>query len=117
MVGAIGRSMDADNQSRDEIERALMSAVQFASSANDLSFIANYMTRKGFDARALKIYRQAAQLEPTRYEPYMYGLAIAERLKDLDGVQWACVGVMGQAWPDDKLSVVQMARHAATAAL
>ena len=117
MYEALGLAMDADNQSRDEIERALMSAVQFASSANDLMYIATYMTRKGFDARALKLYRQAAQLEPTRYEPYMYGLAIAERLKDLDGIQWACVGVMGQAWPDDKLSVVQKARHAATAAL
>ena len=74
MYEALGLSMDADNQSRDEIERALMSAVQFASSANDLIYHRAYMSRKGFDARALKIYRQAAQLEPTRYEPYMYGL-------------------------------------------
>jgi von Willebrand factor type A domain len=117
MYEALGLAMQADNQSREEIERALMSAVEFAKSPNDLMYIAIYMTRMGFDARAVKIYREAAQLDPSRYEPYMQGLALAVRLKDIDGIKWACVGVMGQAWPDDKLNVVQAARRAAAATL
>ncbi|HKD35970.1 MAG TPA: hypothetical protein VKB78_04190, partial [Pirellulales bacterium] len=117
MYEALGLTMVAAGEPREEIERSLMSAVQFASSANDLLYIAAYMSRNGFDARALKVYRQAAQLEPTRYEPYIYGLAIAERLKDIGGLEWACVGVMSQAWPDDKLNVVQKARHVAAATI
>jgi tetratricopeptide (TPR) repeat protein len=117
MYEALGLTMQAASQSREEIERALMSAVQFAHTTNDLTYIAVYMTRMGFDARALKVYRQAAQLDPTRCEPYMQGLAVALRLGDTEGIQWACIGVMGQAWPDDKLNVVQTARRAATATL
>ncbi len=117
MYEALSLSMQADNQSREEIERALMSAVEFARSPTDLMYVAMYMTRMGFDARALKLYREAAQLDPTRYEPYMQGLTVALRLKDVEGIKWACVGVMGQAWPDDKLNVVQSARRAAAATI
>ncbi len=117
MYEALSLSMQADNQSREEIERALMSAVEFARSPTDLMYVAMYMTRMGFDARALKLYREAAQLDPTRYEPYMQGLTIALRLKDVEGIKWACVGVMGQVWPDDKLNVVQSARRAAAATI
>ena len=109
--------MQVDNQSRAEIERALMSAVQFASTTNDLLYIGNYMTRQGFNARALKIYRQAAEVDPTRHEPYMMGLALALKLKDVGAIQWACVGVMGQAWPEAQLNVVQAARRAAAVTL
>jgi hypothetical protein len=117
MYEALGLAMQADNQSREEIERALMSAVEFARSPNDLTYVALYMTRMGFDGRALKLYREAAQLDPSRYEPYMHGLDVAIRLNDLEGIKWACVGVMGQAWPDDKLNVVQTARRAAAATI
>ncbi len=117
MYEALGLAMRADGQPKDEIERALMSAVQFASTTNDLMFVAVYMSREGFDARALKLFRQAAQLEPTRYEPYMHGLEVALRLKDAEGIQWACVGVLGQVWPEDKLPIVDMARHAAAATI
>jgi hypothetical protein len=117
MYEALGLTMNAAGEPREEVERSLMSAVQFASSTNDLLFIAAYLMRNGFDARALKVYRQAAQLEPMRYEPYMYGLTVAERLKDTEGLEWACVGVMGQAWPDDKLNFVQKARHLAAATI
>jgi hypothetical protein len=117
MYEALSIAMRADNQPKEEIERALMSAVQFANTTNDLMFIAVYLSREGFDARALKLFRQAAQLEPTRYEPYMHGLEIALRLKDAEGIQWACAGVLSQVWPEDKAAVVDMARHAAAATL
>ncbi len=91
MYEALGLAMQADNQSREEIERALMSAVEFAKSPNDLMYIALYMTRMGFDARALKLYREAAQLDPSRYEPYMQGSPSPSGLRtsrESNGLAW-----------------------------
>jgi len=117
MYEALALAMRADNQPREEVERALMSAVAFAHSNNDLMFIAAYLSHEGFDQRALKLYRQASQLEPARFEPYMHGLELALRLHDVPGIQWACVGVLGQCWPSDKLAVPELARRAALATL
>ncbi len=117
MYEALALAMQADSQPREEIERALMSAVQFANTTNDLMFVAAYLSRNGFDSRALSLYRQASQLDPSRHEPYMHGIEVALRLNDVKGIQWACVGVLGQAWPNDKMSVVQVAHRAAAATL
>jgi hypothetical protein len=117
MYEALSLAMQADNQPKPEIERALMSAVAFAHTNNDLLYIAAYMSRAGFDARALKLYRQAAQLDPSRYEPYMHGLQVGLRLRDTAGIEWACVGVLSQTWPSDKAVVADLARRAAKATL
>ena len=78
-------------------------------------YVAAYLSRMGkdFDPRALKLYRQVAQMDPSRFEPYMHGLDLAVRLGDVDGIQWACVGVLSQAWPADKTDVVDLARRTA----
>jgi len=113
MYEELGLALQADNQPREEIERALMSAVTFAHTNDDLMLVAAYLSRMGFDARALNLYRQAAQVEPLRFEPYMHGLELANRMGNLEGIQWACVGVLGQSWPSDKAEVVDLARRAA----
>ena len=45
MYEALSLAMQADNQPKPEIERALMSAVAFAHTNNDLMYIAAYMSR------------------------------------------------------------------------
>jgi hypothetical protein len=75
------------------------------------------MGRLGLDARSLQLLRQASALEPHRPEPYMHGLQIAQRLNDVSGIRWACLGVLSQAWPNDKKEVVESARFAADALL
>jgi len=115
MYEALALSMQAQNQPKEEVERALMSAVDLANSPSDLMNVAIYMARIGLDTRALKLLRQASGLEPFRHEPYMHGLKIAERLKDSDGIRWACLGVLSQAWPSDKKEIVDSARFAADA--
>ena len=94
-----------------------MSAVDFAKSSTDLMNVAVYMARVGLDARALKLLRQASAMEPFRHEPYMHGLKIAQRLNDTAGIRWACLGVLSQAWPNDKKEVVDSAQFAAGALL
>ena len=79
-------------------------------------YVAAYLSRMGFDAQCGRdlIARQPSSSR-SRLEPYMHGLALAERIGNLDGIQWACVGVLGQAWPSDKSSVVDLARDVAKA--
>jgi len=117
MYEALALAMQADNRPKEDIERALMSAVDFANTASDLMNIGIYMARVGLDERALKLLRQASALEPYRHEPYMHGLKIAQRLKDESGIRWACAGILSQAWPSDKKEVVDNARFAADALL
>jgi von Willebrand factor type A domain len=117
MYEGLALSLQAQNAPKEEVERALMSAVDFAKSATDLMNVAVYMARVGFDARALKVMRQASALEPFRHEPYMHGLKIAQRLNDADGIRWACLGVLSQAWPNDKKEVAESAQFAADALL
>jgi tetratricopeptide (TPR) repeat protein len=117
MYEALALAMQADKRPKEDIERALMSAVDFANSASDLMNIGIYMARVGLDERALKLLRQASSLEPYRHEPYMHGLKIAQRLKDESGIRWACAGILSQAWPSDKKEVVDNAKFAADALL
>jgi hypothetical protein len=117
MYEALALAMQADNQPKAEIERALMSAVDFANTPTDVMNVAIYMARIGFDTRALKLLRQAAAMEPFRHEPYLHGLRIAQRIGDADGIRWACLGVLSQAWPNDKKEIVDSARFAADALL
>ncbi|HEY2881955.1 MAG TPA: hypothetical protein VGJ15_05965 [Pirellulales bacterium] len=117
MYEGLALAMQAQKAPPEEIERALMSAVDFATSATDLMNVAVYMGRIGLDRRALKLLRQASALEPLRHEPYMHGLKIAQRLNDDDGIRWASLGVLSQAWPTDKKEIVDSARFAADALL
>jgi hypothetical protein len=117
MYEGMGLALQAMNRPKAEIERALMSAVDFAASTDEVMYVAMYMSRIGLDRRAYKLFRQVSAMEPTRHEPYLHGLLIAQRLEDIDAIRWACTGVLGQAWSKDKLEIVQAARHLATSTL
>jgi hypothetical protein len=113
MYEGMGLALQAMNRPKAEVERALMSAVDFATSTDEVMYAAMYMSRIGLDRRAYKLFRQVAAMEPTRHEPYLHGILIAQRLEDLDAIQWACTGVLSQAWEKDKIEIVQAARHLA----
>jgi hypothetical protein len=117
MYEALGLILQMQNKPKAEIERALLSAVDFAVDSNDLLTIAAYMSRIGFEQRALKIYRQVSDLEPYRPEPYVQGLQLSKRLDDLDGIRWSTVGVLRQAWPKDREQIAHNAVRVAEATL
>ncbi|MBI3839400.1 MAG: hypothetical protein HY288_15890, partial [Planctomycetia bacterium] len=117
MYEAMGLAMQAGGSSKREIERALMSAVDFGESTEDLMYVAQYMARSGLEIRALKVFHQVAMVEPLRPEPYLFGLQLAQRLNDLEGIKWSSLGILKQAWPKDKNDVVQNASRAAAATL
>ena len=117
MYEAMGLAMQANGSPKPDIERALMSAVDFSDNTEDFMYVAQYMARSGLESRALKIFHQVTILEPLRPEPYLYGLQLAQRLDDLDGIRWSSVGILKQEWPRDKQGVVQTASRAAAAVL
>jgi hypothetical protein len=50
-------------------------------------------------------------------EPYTQGLRLAEKLDDLEAIQWATVGILGQAWPKEQNDVWQKGVRVAMATL
>ncbi|WP_161603405.1 hypothetical protein [Blastopirellula marina] len=117
MYEALGMAMQLNHAPKEEIERSLMSAIDFTSGPEHMLYVAIYMTRVGLDERALKLFQEVAKIEPLRPEPYALGLAAAKRLDDFDGVRWACVGALKQAWPTESVKIKTEAFLSAKAAL
>ena len=100
MYEALALALDAAGRPKAEIERAVMSAVDFVDNTADLMYVGAYLSQIGLHQRALQVYRQAAALDPIRPEPYMLGLRAARAIDDLDGLKWASLGILSQAWPE-----------------
>jgi hypothetical protein len=75
------------------------------------------MVRLGLDQRALRIYQDVAALDPSRPEPYAQGLDIAQRINDAQGVEWACAGILSQAWSREDEAIQVKATRIAKATL
>lgn len=117
MYEVMALAMQAAGDSQAEVERALMSAVDFGENSDDLMYVAQYMARIRLESRALKMFRQVSIIEPLRPEPYLYGLQLAGQLGDLEGIKWSSLGILKQAWSKDKSHVVAQAKRAAAAAV
>jgi tetratricopeptide (TPR) repeat protein len=117
MYEAMVLAMQAAERPDEEIERAVMSAVDFAQNSLDLMYLGIYLQRLGLQPRALQLFRQVSKLEPLRYEPYWYGLQSAQRLNDLDGIKWAVTGILSQAYAKKQAEIWQTAGRVANATL
>ena len=115
MYEALALSMQATGSPAADVERALMSAVDFGENVDDLMYVAQYMARSGLDQRAIKVFRTAGTLDPTRPEPFVHALQLSQRLNDLEGTQWASLGILRQAWPREKSETEKSAFLAARA--
>ncbi|HID21417.1 MAG TPA: hypothetical protein EYP14_03345, partial [Planctomycetaceae bacterium] len=102
MYEVLALSLQIAGHPQDEIERVLLSRVDFA--ATDVSNIlvsAAYLTRFGALRRALQLYQQASQLDPSRPEPYAVALKLAQQEQDVDAIQWATCGIVRHVWTSD----------------
>jgi hypothetical protein len=68
-------------------------------------YIGIYLTQLGLDERALHIFQQVSALVPARHEPFVYGLEAAKRAKNWEGIKWAAVGILSQAWPREQADI------------
>jgi hypothetical protein len=102
MFEALGLAMKLGGKSQHEIERAFMSAVDFASSTESAMDAAKYMLGAGMEKRAISVLMDISIENPSSVEPYLLGLEGAERINDTEARQWAVLGVLSQEWPDRK---------------
>ena len=119
--------MFAADKPAEEIERTLMSAADHANNTTDLMYLGQYIyrstfyvdqkARERFQARALKIFRQVAHLDPTAVDAYVHGLNVAKMMDDIDGIRWATVGLMNQAWSSEDRAVADSASRIAKATI
>jgi tetratricopeptide (TPR) repeat protein len=117
MYEAMALAMQAAGHPKEEIERVVLSAADFCDNPLDLLFLGVYMDRLGLEQRALKTYQQVAQVAPHQPEPFMYGLRLAQRIDDVEGIKWATIGILGQAWTGDQQEVWLSGLRAAKAML
>ncbi len=103
MYDVLALSMQITDRPQEEIERVLLSRIDFtAADVPNMVLSAAYLVRFGAHDQALKLYRQATELDPTRPEPYVLGLDLAVKAKDFDAVEWAATGVLTNVWGKDQ---------------
>jgi hypothetical protein len=117
MYEVVAIAMELEGRPKEEVERAILSAVDFAQSPEDLLQIARFLARMGLDGRAVDIYRQIVKLDPLLTEAYLHGMRAAQRAGDLDGIRWGTVGILSQAWTAEEAEVKQVAFRVAMATL
>ncbi len=117
MFEAMGLALQAKQAPKKEIERALMSAVDFSSRVEELYYAASYMSRIGLEKRAIQLMKDVSAIKPSDPAPYALGLRLARRIGDPEAIRWAAAGVLSQAWPAGTEDIAREADLAARAAL
>jgi hypothetical protein len=115
MYEALALAMLAGDYPAADVERALLSTVDMSSDLDVMMDVAIYLARLGLDQRALTLFREVAYANPFRPEPFALGLASAKRLEDPDGIRWATLGILGQAWPESQQGIEDRALRLAKA--
>ncbi|MFP6750298.1 MAG: hypothetical protein VB855_01365 [Pirellulaceae bacterium] len=117
MYEGLGLAMRANHAPLAEVERALMSAVDYSTDVDTMLYAGLYMADIGLTDRALKILQDVSVSQPYRPEPYVKGLQIARQLEHEKGIQWAVTGILSQAWTQDQRVIEYDAQRAAEALL
>lgn len=114
MYDVLPMSMKLARRPQKEIERALLSRVDFTTTdVSSLLYSAALLNRLEGEQLALALYRQAAEIDPTRPEPYALAMKVARRVQDVDATEWACTGILTHVWTRDFQSRHDAARDAA----
>ena len=114
MYEAMVLSMQIAGSPKADVERALMSAVDLSDDPNDAMYAAQYMASNGMEKRAIRMLKDFAKANPTRTEPFVIALRAAQKINDMDGIQWATIGIFSQEWPDHP-EIVKQAQYASDA--
>ena len=112
MYEALALAMRIEKMPSEEIERVLLSSADFATSARQVIFLAEYMDRLGYRQRALELLREVTLRDPSAELAYAKALDIAIYLDDSDALQWSTLGVLSQEWPRENAAIFEKAvRH------
>ena len=115
MFEVLAMSMKLAGRSEKDIERALLSRLDFTTTdVSSLLFSAAFLKRLDGNQQALRLYQQASTIDPTRPEPYILAMKLAQEMHDVDVVQWACSGILAHVWTKDFKARHQVAEDVAT---
>ncbi|HEX7376762.1 MAG TPA: vWA domain-containing protein, partial [Pirellulales bacterium] len=117
MYESLSIALQSDRRPPDEIERVLLSVLDFASNPVEVMYLAQYMARSGLEKRALQLFQQVSQVLPFAPQPYVAGLQLAQKLDDLEGIEWATLGILSQPWPQQQMQIWDSGKNAASALL
>lgn len=118
MYDVLVGSMQILKRPQPEINRVLASRIDLtAADVDSMVYTAAYFVRLGGHDLALRLYRQASRVNPTRPEPYVLGLKLARERKDYDAVKWAATGILLTAWTQNHAELHKQAEAAAADAI
>jgi hypothetical protein len=117
MYESLALATEAAGRPREDVDRALLSAADFASSPVELMQLANYLARFGSDRQAIKLCRQLTRIDPANREAYALAMTVAARTDDAATLAWACPGVLSHEWPAEQQEIVVRAARLAKATI
>ena len=115
MYTALSTAMEGCEYPSSEIRRVLMSSIDFGGDVDAAIKIGKYLAGQGMKREALSVFRDANHANPMLKEPLEAGLALSLELEDEESIRWACTGILGQAWTDEHLPLMEKALLAASA--
>ena len=115
MYESLGIALQLSGADDKEVERAIMSAVDFATSPDHLLVIADYLRGLGLDKRVVQVCRLAVEHQPMLHESYALALRSAERSEDMDSIAWASSSILSKAWAKEHTAIEEAARLASKA--
>lgn len=118
MYEVLALTMELEGRPKEEVERALLSSLDVGNKDYESTmYLAAYMVRFNREDRGLSLYREASKINVERPEPYLLGLRLARKMKDVPGIEWGVCGVLRYAWGKDHDAQQKEAQHAAADAL
>jgi hypothetical protein len=117
MYEALAAAAQADGWPAAEVERILLSAADFASSAVEMMPLANLLARTGAERRAIEICRRITRLEPSNREAFALAMTLASKLGATADLEWSCAGVLSHDWPAEQVQIAHRAARLAKATI
>jgi len=117
MYESLAIALEASGAPRAEVDRALLSAADFATSPTELMQLAYYLARSGSDAQAIRVCRRVTRSDPAHREAYALAMSLAARGDDVVALRWACPGVLAHEWPASQREVAVRAARLAKATI
>lgn len=113
MYEAMGLTMQLKEMPKDDIERALMSAADFTDDPRAKLAMASYLSRMGYEDRAVDLYRQVGDAGSLKTETYERVLSIADQIGDYEALEWASLSILGRAARRDEAKLWKRAHRLA----
>jgi hypothetical protein len=116
MYTALSTAMEGCEYPSEDIHRVLLSSIDFGGDEEAALKIAKYLGAHNMKKEAISVYRDIHFANPMLKEPLEEAMKLALETEDQSAIRWVCTGILGQAWSDDQVAIIEKAALAAKAA-